>query len=110
MAKLHSTMWERCRRENKPMHGSKQAATEKDRFGIYAICVWDGKLKNAEFLNFFQSMVMNCGRGCEIGLTKFEHLEMKKIKEPNGVEFYTLQQYINRTKVLSKSYRQKQYL
>ena len=97
MNKLRSTMWERCRKERKPMFGSKKSATEQDRYGIYAICIWDSTLHNAEFLNFFQSMVMNCGRGCEIGLTRFEHLEMKKIKESNGIEFDTLQQYINRT-------------
>ena len=59
---------------------------------------------NAEFMNFFQSMVMNCGRGCEIGLTRFEHFTMKTIKEPHGQEFDTLEQYINRIKVMSKSH------
>ena len=47
---------------------------------------------------------MNCGRGCEIGLTRFEHFTMKTIKEPHGVEFDTLEQYINRIKVMSKYY------
>ena len=102
LTKIHSTMRERCRRENKPLHGSKQSATDEDRYGIYAICIWEAKLQNAEFLNFFQSMVMNCGRGCEIGLTRYEHLKMKKIHEPNGINYHTLEQYINRTKVLSK--------
>ena len=37
--------------------------------------------------SIFQSMVMSCNRGCEIGLTRFEHLEMKNIKEPNSLEF-----------------------
>ena len=104
LSKIHSTMRERSRREKKPMHGTKQSATDEDRYGIYAICIWEAKLQNAEFLNFFQSMVMNCGRGCEIGLTRYEHLSMKKINEPNGIHFNTLQQYINRTKVLSKLY------
>ena len=47
---------------------------------------------------------MNCGRGCEIGLTRFEHFTMKTIKEPHGQEFDTLEQYINRIKVMSKYY------
>ena len=47
-------------------------------------------------------MVMNCGRGCEIGLSRFDNLEMIKIKESNDIEFHTMQHYINQTKVLGK--------
>ena len=103
MSKLRSTMWGRCRKNKTPMHGTKGSATEKDRNAIFLICLWSGTLYNAEFMNFFQSMVMNCGRGCEIGLTRFEHFTMKTIKEPHGQEFDTLEQYINRIKVMSKS-------
>ena len=44
---------------------------------------------------------MNCGRGCEIGLSRIDHLHMKMLNEPN-VEYATLEQYVNRTKVQSK--------
>ena len=66
-----------------------------------AVCIWDGTLHNAELMNFFQSMVMNCGRGCEIGLSRIDHLQMKMLNEPN-VKYTTLEQYINRTQIESK--------
>ena len=102
MDKMKAKIWGRCRKDHKPLRGSTQAATQNDRFAMFAICIWDGTLHNAEFINFFQSMVMNCGRGCEIGLTKISHLKMRTIKEPNGLEFDTLEQYVNRTKTQSK--------
>ena len=102
MTTIFGIMYERSRRERKPMHGTKESCDAKDRFGIMAVCIWDGTLHNAELMIFFQSMVMNCGRGCEIGLSRLDHLQMKTVHEPNGVKFATLQQYVNRTKVQSK--------
>ena len=43
-------------------------------------------------------MVMNCGRGSEIGVTKFEHFNLKRIKEDYGLEYETIEQYVNRSK------------
>ena len=102
MNQILSIIYERQRRQRKPMHGSKDSCDAKDRFGIMAVCIWDGTLQNAELMNFFQSMVMNCGRGCEIGLSRLDHLKLKTLTEPNGVKFDTLEQYVNRTKVQSK--------
>ena len=102
MHSIRSIKWEQCRRKKSPLFGSKESASDADRLGLFAICMWSGTLENAEFMNFFQSMVMNCGRGSEIGLSRFDHLKLKSIKEDNGSEYSTLVQYINRTKVMGK--------
>ena len=79
MTTMFGIMFERSRRERKPLQGSKKSCDAKDRFGIMAVCIWDGTLQNAELMNFFQSMVMNCGRGCEIALSRLDHLNMKTL-------------------------------
>jgi len=53
---------------------------------------------NAEFMNLFQSMVMNCGCGSKIGVTCFNHFNLRYIKEDYGLEYNTLEQYVNRSK------------
>ena len=62
--------------------------------------MWSGTLNNAEFMNFYQSMVSNCGRGSEIAISKFKHLAMTDIKEDNGLEFQTFKQYVMRLNTL----------
>ena len=107
MTRIRSIKAEQAKQRRKPMFGSKEAASDADRMGILAICIWTGNVLNAEFLNFFQSMVMNCGRGSEIGVTKFEHLNLKRIQEDYGLVYDTLEQYVNRSKTegTSKSNR-----
>ena len=83
---------------NKPVFGSKEAASDEDRTGIMALCIWSGNVVNAEFFNFFQSMVMNCGRGSEIGIARLDHLHMRHIIEETGIEYDTLEQYVIRSK------------
>ena len=73
--------------------------------GVIAVCIWSGTLNNAEFMNLFQSMVNNCGRGSEIAITKFKDLSMTKIKEDNGLEFQTIKQYVMRLKTLGEIFR-----
>ena len=62
MMKVRTTKWELCRRDKVPLFGSKDSATDKNRLGLFDICLWSGTLANADFLNYFQTMVMNCGR------------------------------------------------
>ena len=95
MTRIRSTKWEHCRKKGVAMFGSKESATDADRLGLIAICMWSGTLPNAEFMIFFQSMVMNCGRGSEIGITKLSNLHLKTIKEYHGFDFDTLEQYIH---------------
>ena len=70
------------------------------KWGVIAVCIWSGTLNNAEFMNLFQSMVNNCGRGGKIAITKYENLSMPAIKEDNELEFNTLKQYLMRLKTL----------
>ena len=93
---------EQAKVQRKPMFRSKEAASDADRTGIGAICIWTGNVINAEFLNLFQSMVMNCGRGSEIGVTSFRDLHLKAIKEDYGAVYETMEQYVNRSKTEGK--------
>ena len=99
---VRSQKWQYCRKNRTKMQGTKDAATDDDRSAIFALSIWSGNVANAEFLNFFQSMVMNCGRGSEMGLTRFQHFSMKSIEEPSGKTYETLGQYIERMKTESK--------
>ena len=47
-------------------------------------------------------MVMNCGRGSEIGVTRFQDLNLKRIEEDYGLVYETMEQYVNRTKTEGK--------
>ena len=72
---LQDGIWKRCletmrafkfnceRKRHHPLMGTKEAATEHDKKGGIAVCMWSGTLNNAEFMIFFQYMVSNCGRG-----------------------------------------------
>ena len=102
MASVRSSKWQYCRKNRVKMHGTKDSATDQDRLAIFAICIWTGTLPNAEFLNFFQSMVMNCGRGSEIGISRYDHFSMVSIEEPSGMKYHTLGQYVERMKTESK--------
>ena len=66
--------------------------------------MWSATLDNAEFMNLFQSMVSNCGRGSEIAITKLKDMQMADIKEDNGIEFQTFKQYVMRLKTLGEYY------
>ena len=91
-----------ARKSHHPLMGTKEAATEHDKKGVVAVCMWSDTLNNAEFMNFFQSMVSNCGRGSEIAISKYKHLSMTDIKEDNGLEFQTFRQYVMRLKTLGE--------
>ena len=91
-----------ARKSHHPLMGTKEAATEHDKKGVIAVCMWSGTLNNAEFMNFFQSMVSNCGRGSEIAISKYKDLSMTDIKEDNGLEFQTFKQYVMRVKTLGE--------
>ena len=82
------------------MIGHKEAATEQDKMGLSAVCIWTGTLENAEFVNLFQGMVMNCGRGSDIAISKFSDFSLTKIQEDNGLIYNTLRQYVLRPKTL----------
>ena len=73
-----------------PMFGTKESASDADCMAIIAICIWTGSVVNAKFLNLFQSMVMNCGRGSKIGVLRFEHLHMRVIKEDYGLDYKSI--------------------
>ena len=45
---------------------------------------------------------MNCGRGSEIGITRYQDLTLKLIEEDSGKKYYTLSQYVERMKTQSK--------
>lgn len=102
LVRVRSIKCEQAKARSVPMFGSKEAASDADRMGIIAICIWTGNLMHAEFLNLFQSMVMNCGRGSEIGVTKLTHLNLRCIKEDYGLEYETMEQYVNRSKTEGK--------
>ena len=78
----------------------KEAATEEDKMGLSAVCIWTETLENAEFMNLFQGMVMNCGRGSDIGIANFSDFSLTKIQEDNGLVYNTLRQYVLRPKTL----------
>ena len=102
ITRVRSIKVEQAKQRMKPMFGSKEAASDADRMAILAICIWTGNVINAEFLNFFQSMVMNCGRGSEIGVTRFQDLNLKRIEEDYGLVYETMEQYVNRSKTEGK--------
>ena len=99
---MRSVKWEESRKKQSRMIGHKEAATEQDKMGLSAVCIWTGSLENAEFMNLFQGMVMNCGRGSDIGISNLSDFSLKQIKEDNGVTYDTLQQYVLRPKTLGK--------
>ena len=98
--KMRTSKWELCRSEKVPIFGSKDSSTDKDRLDLFAVYLRSGTLANAEYLNYFQSIVMNCGSGSEIGLLRCNHLKMRSIKEDCGVQFDTLTLYVNQVKML----------
>jgi len=102
LVRVQSMKINQAKKRNVPVFGSKESASDADRIGILAVCIWSGNVINAEFMNFFQSMVMNCGRGSEIGTAKIDHLSLREIEEENGYKYKTLQQYVNRNKTEGK--------
>ena len=100
---MHSTAWEHYKKKGVAIFYSKESAIYADQLGLIAICMWSGTFPNAEFMNKNQSMVMNCGRGSEISITKLSNLHLKTIKEDYGFDFNTLEQYVDRSKTSDKS-------
>ena len=41
-----------ARKSHHPLMGTKEAATEHDKKGVIAVCMWSGTLNNAEFMIF----------------------------------------------------------
>ena len=89
---MRAVKFHQARKSHNPLMGTKEAATENDKKGVIAVCMWSATLDNAEFMNLFQAMVSNCGRGSEIAITKLSDLQMTDIKEDNGIEFQTFKQ------------------
>ena len=104
IARVRSMKRQQASKNKKPVVVSKEAASDEDRTGIAAICIWSGNVVNAEFMNFFQSMVMNCGRGSEIGIATFDDLHLRHIEEESGMTYKTLEQYVNWSKTEGKKY------
>jgi len=103
LAQIWHSKWEYARLKKIKLFGSKEAASTNDRMGLLAVCLWSGTLDNAEFMNLFNAMIMNCGRGNEIAITTFSELSMRTIREENMLPFDTLQQYVHRVKTEGKS-------
>ena len=80
MSKIRSIKFEESRKAKTALFGHTDAASEENRMALIAVCLWSGTCANAEFYNLFQSMVMNCGRGSEIGIARFDDLSVKEIK------------------------------
>ena len=98
LTKIRSEKWQYARIHKETLLGSKDAASEDDKMGLIAICLWEYCLKNTEFLNLFQSMYQNCGRGSEIAILDWKSLSLKDVKAQNSVNFKTLSQYVERLK------------
>ena len=98
LAQIRHSKWEYARQHKLKLFGSKDAATGNDKMGLLAVCLWSGTLANAEFMNLFNAMVTNCGRGSEISITSFDQLTMKRIEEENMAPYATLQQFVHRVK------------
>ena len=103
LAQIWYSKREYARLKKIKLFGSKEAASTNDRMGLLAVCLWSGTLDNAEFMNLFNAMIMNCGRGNEIAITTFSELSMRTIREENMLPFDTLQQYVHRVKTEGKS-------
>jgi hypothetical protein len=54
--------------EKKKLFGSKELATSQDINALAAVCYWNGDLTSAEFLNLFNAMIGNAGRGSEVSI------------------------------------------
>ena len=102
LAQIRHSKWEYARQHKLKLFGSKDAATGNDKMGLLAVCLWSGTLANAEFMNLFNAMVTNCGRGSEISITTFDQLTMKRIEEENMAPYATLQQFVHRVKTEGK--------
>ena len=61
-------------------------------------------MSNSDFMNLFNAMISNCGRGSEIAMTSYDQLSMKMIDEENMVHIQTLHQYVHRIKTEGASY------
>ena len=59
--------------------------------GLLAIRLWSGTLDNAEFMNLFNSMIGNCGRGSEISIGKFSEHNLRKMHGDNMVPYDNLE-------------------
>ena len=99
LTQVRSTKFEYARIHKIKLFGSKKSANRCDLKSLFAICLWDGSLGNAEFMNLFQCMIHNCGRGSEIAISQFDQLSMKTIVPEDGLpEYDTLQQHLLRIK------------
>ena len=99
LSQVRSTKFEYARIHKIKLFGSKKSANRCDLKSLFAICLWDGSLGNAEFMNLFQCMIHNCGRGSEIAISQFNQLSMKTIVPEDGLpEYDTLQQHLLRIK------------
>ena len=54
--------------KKKKLFGTKESATDEEINALAAVCYWNGDLTSAEFLNLFNSMVGNAGRGSEASI------------------------------------------
>ena len=105
LAQIRYSKWGYVRQHKIKLFGSKYAATGNDKMGLLAVCLWSGTLANAKFMNLFNTMVGNCGRGSEIAITSFDELTMKRTDEENMTPYAydTLQQFFHRVKTEGKS-------
>ena len=99
LIQVRSAKFEYARIHKIKLFGSKKSASPCDLKSLFAICLWDGSLGNAEFMNLFQCMIHNCGRGSEIAISQFNQLSIKTIVPEDGLpEYDTLQQHLLRIK------------
>ena len=71
LAQIRHENWEHARNNNIKLFGSEKSVTRNDRMGLLAIGLWSGTLDDTEFMNLFNSMIENCGRGSEIAISEF---------------------------------------
>jgi hypothetical protein len=88
-----------ARKENKPLLGKKEQATEDNKKALAACCYWDGTYNTALFVSLFHAMVYCGGRGSEVAISRFSNLYVSEVKEKNGEKFHTLKQVVDRCKV-----------
>ena len=94
--------WEESRKKQSRMIGHKEAATEQDKMGLSAVCIWTRTLENTELMNLCRGMVMNCGKGSDIAIANFSDFSLTKMKDDNGLIYNTLHHYVLRPKTLGK--------
>ena len=69
LGKIKSIKYDYARKAKIRLLGSKEAASKNDKMALGTVCLWSGTLDYAEFMNLFNGMVYNCGRGNEIAIT-----------------------------------------